>query len=120
MTVLEGLKQARDLLAAPGRWCQGRLAETVGGDACTPDDAGACRWCMVGALWRVSGGDVRYRNRLFRAAARGLPIPAPFGDAIALGRANDTIVVPIELDSRTAPREVMSVLDAAIEQEARQ
>ena len=63
MGLREDLEQLRGHLV-PGRWVRGRLAVTRRGVEVPSLDAAACRWCWLGAMVRVVGGDdVRY-NRL--------------------------------------------------------
>lgn len=51
----EILKQARDLIGTPGKWCKKTMARNQEGNGVANWDTNACAWCAVGACLRVCG-----------------------------------------------------------------
>lgn len=51
--VAELLKAARKVIEKPENWTQRVLARNVVGSEVDTDSAEACRWCTMGALFRV-------------------------------------------------------------------
>lgn len=71
MTTLEVLKNARDLISDPNRWCQqyhARKADGCPTSICSPE---ACRRCARGAVLKAGRFDLKTTdyamNRLYRA-----------------------------------------------------
>ena len=54
MSTLEILQWARELISDPERWSNSWFAEDVIGKIVEPDDERACRWCLLGAIWKVA------------------------------------------------------------------
>lgn len=54
MTALDILIAVRDLLADESRWTQGTAAVDTNGKDVHPKAEEACRWCVYGALLRIS------------------------------------------------------------------
>lgn len=82
-TALDVLQEIRDLLAEPSRWTQGcaaRTASALMGLVALPV---ALRWCIGGALFRATRGQLAYehdtaRILLLRAIGRVETFEAPF------------------------------------------
>ncbi len=55
MQILETLKQIRNVIPIPQRWTKGVSAVTNKGMQCEPNDIYACRFCLEGAINRVTG-----------------------------------------------------------------
>ena len=60
MTQKQALKMLINLYTDPEKWCQGSAAQDANGDAVTPDNPAACKWCLIGAcaLLGIPLGDV--------------------------------------------------------------
>lgn len=58
-TTCETLISARALISNVDDWCQGVYAQDASGVVCMPCAAEARRWCVIGAIWRVSPNDVK-------------------------------------------------------------
>ena len=54
-TLLELLRQTRELLSDRNRWTTGYYAYDNAGNKCEADNPAAERFCLLGAMWRVSG-----------------------------------------------------------------
>lgn len=59
----------RALLASPDRWGKYHYAVDAAGLTVDPADPRACRWCLLGAIWRCAGDDkgaavIAYLRRL--------------------------------------------------------
>jgi len=52
---LADLIAARTLIEKPGRWTKAHLAVDWLDDAADPNSTAACRWCMTGAVHKVTG-----------------------------------------------------------------
>lgn len=61
MTALQVLRKARALVAKG--WCQGATARGRSGKPVDDESRSAVEFCVVGALWRVAGGDFVPRIR---------------------------------------------------------
>jgi hypothetical protein len=59
LTVLETLQQTRELLSKPQRWTRGTLARDSRGLPVSPESPRACRFCVMGALYRVTNSPTR-------------------------------------------------------------
>ena len=57
MTPVEILKAAKAKIEDPAHWCQGASARDREGLLVQPEDPGACRWCVIGAISVVTGCD---------------------------------------------------------------
>jgi hypothetical protein len=71
-SVSELLKQAKSLIGAPDRWCQGVASIRAEGSYCLPTDPAAIVWCAAGAIWHVGRDNPAGRDeslRLLCAAA---------------------------------------------------
>ena len=66
MTTADKLREARDLISDPERWCQECYARDKNGAPVLYESLAAVRWCALGACEKV-GADVRI---LWRAAER--------------------------------------------------
>lgn len=74
MTVSECLERAAELIEPEGKWCQGHYAIDVAGDNTSFNSPTACRFCMVGAIWRtVVNAGANATCDIYHAAQRGLP-----------------------------------------------
>lgn len=51
--VLTVLKQARELISSPDKWCKGAFARDSAGLPVYPVDSDACYWCAEGAVGKV-------------------------------------------------------------------
>lgn len=54
------LIEAKKLIDTPERWLTGVFARTAGGKSVNPLSPDACRFCSIGAVWRIIG----YRDGL--------------------------------------------------------
>ena len=99
---LRAARGMRDLLADPERWCKRAAALDSGGGMAIPESPRACRWCLVGAMWKVihdlkSGAYFKLRQALLSRLPAGIQ---------ALGEFND--------NPMTTHRDVLSLLDRVI------
>lgn len=58
--VRETLIQARELLSDESKWGKGALAVNHNGHYVNPHNVDACRWCLAGAIAKVSPDDGTY------------------------------------------------------------
>lgn len=70
----EILRQARELISDPERWCTDAYAEmpslTGGlGEACNPTYSEACKWCAAGAVGKVTDDDDPLFNTAWRSSS---------------------------------------------------
>jgi len=108
-TSLEVLKGARDLLADPERWCKGAFALDAHGNLLADGfEPGACKWCLAGAIEKISGrSSMEYEPALGRL------------NRIVQGSANTPItLVSWHDEEERTHAEVLALLDAAIRLEA--
>lgn len=61
MTAVEVLRKAKELIADPARWCQGKSACDEHGVVRSLKDQEAVAFCAEGALGRISDDPWRYR-----------------------------------------------------------
>lgn len=54
MNALDILVKAKELLSDPNKWYRGYFAVNDRGQIVASGDTDACKWCMVGALRKVS------------------------------------------------------------------
>ena len=52
-TPADVLRRARELIATPEQWTQGVAARDDGGASVAYMDPEACKFCMLGAVWRA-------------------------------------------------------------------
>lgn len=101
MTVLDGLKAARDLISVPQRWTQGASARNRDGHTCSPLSPEATCFCATGAVRRACHAEVQsdVSEALDMAVAEfGCPYIEDFNDG-----------------ALTSHRAVLGVFDWAIE-----
>ena len=67
-TLLEYLKEARDIIADIDNWTYARYARDANGSEITPIDTQAVKWCAIGAMCKATNpiGDLRTRLRTRR------------------------------------------------------
>ena len=53
--VRAALLAARALILDPKHWCVGACAKDAQGEEVAPDDARAVSFCIVGAMWKITG-----------------------------------------------------------------
>ena len=53
MNAVEILKAARELIAKPENWTQDYAARDENGCQTYPEGEQACKWCALGAIWRI-------------------------------------------------------------------
>lgn len=100
-TVVDVLRQARELLAEPGRWTQGSLARDADGHSSPLRGPAAVCWCSIGAVERITktpGTAYKYLKAAMGcgiAAWNDAPertqseVVAAFDAAVALAAADD-------------------------------
>lgn len=66
-----------ELLAKPESWCVTAMARNADGNARSPDDPDACRWCVAGAIFKCYRGNDTARKEAMEAIAAKLPKDAP-------------------------------------------
>ncbi len=96
-SVLQLLTQARALIQQPERWTQNTYARDVTGDPVDPRSTEAFCWCTIGAIAKVSEGQIvaqEARDHLVKTAMH-----------VKLDRFNDTMT----------HRAVLEAFDKAIE-----
>lgn len=71
------LDRAADLIAAPGTWTQGALAETKIGRRIGPTENNATCWCALGAIRKAGGYESDYNPA---ALSLGAYLFAPIAD----------------------------------------
>ena len=76
MTPAATLEAAKSLIANPHKWAREAMAYDRKGNEVKPEDPEACRFCMVGALRRVSqtSADFEQCIRALRNACQGQSI----------------------------------------------
>jgi hypothetical protein len=67
-----------ELLADPGRWCQGASAIDAEGLAMIPMDPRAVRWCLIGAAEYCNRNDTRAYLSALKHLAQLLPSECGF------------------------------------------
>jgi hypothetical protein len=71
MKTSEFLRNMIDLLATPSNWIQGRFARDHNNEACSPKDATACSFCLLGAHQAISARmDAEERRKYYWTAAK--------------------------------------------------
>lgn len=78
-----GIQLAEDiigLLSTPDKWCQGDMAQNMDGRACDADEPQACKWCLAGAIFKLTGiGGDTFHDAMFSAPDA---VPSEFMDAL--------------------------------------
>ena len=111
LTPLLMLKQARSLVERG--WTQGTLARDKEGIPTHPQAAGACSWCMSGALHRVAASE-RVNGPHFDQAWHALDeAVSKHNEAVSKHEWPPTFTSWNDDSGRTHP-EVLAVFDAAI------
>lgn len=83
MRVSEQLRAAKALIADPKNWTRGAFARSAFDNVIGPETEGACKWCAVGALYKVGDVHGRAGNLLWDAAAKiGRGHPALVNDEL--------------------------------------
>ena len=65
---LTDLAALKELLSDPDRWTQGAMARDIDGYEVRPSNPRACRFCLVGAMWRIVGSESLARYHRLRDA----------------------------------------------------
>lgn len=94
------LQETRRLLSDESSWTRGAWARDARGAECWPEDQGACRWCLLGALRRVAG----------RGSDGFFACTGALSDE--LRRRGVAEILP-EFNDRRTHAEVLALLDAA-------
>lgn len=71
MNTLEVLKAARERIAVPERWTQGRAAVDAAGESCYAASPMARAWCLLGAIYWVAPDDSECRVECVRHLSAG-------------------------------------------------
>jgi hypothetical protein len=108
LTVLETLQQTRELLSKPQRWTRGTLARDSRGLPVSPEDPKACRFCLMGAMYRVTSLDSDYAGVTELSAYRALL------DLIPLDEHDRPAIYPSAVNDVQGRGAVLSLLDQAI------
>lgn len=66
LTALGVLKESRALIENPSRWTEGAAARAMFGWPCEPTSRLARRWCAIGAVHAILGGDKDEDDDRFR------------------------------------------------------
>lgn len=84
-------------------WCQGPLAKDKRGRPVEHDDPKACRWCAIGAVWKVAGNTLGRRvDRIENAFyAKNNNFPVIFNENYASSKLE---VIAAFLACKTKPR----------------
>jgi hypothetical protein len=108
LTVLETLQQTRELLSVPQRWTRGTLARDSRGLPVSPEDSSACRFCLLGALYRVASVKARTDD------LAAVPAWHALLDLLPLDERNRPVYYPSAINDEQGRGAVLSLLDWAI------
>jgi len=67
MSTVNLLRAVRAVVSTPWTWTQRTPARDIKGRPCSAASAAACSWCLIGAMSRVVGGDVRDYRKIVTA-----------------------------------------------------
>ncbi len=101
---IAALSLARDLLAKPDGWCQGTLASDVDSLLLEVHDKHAVRFCMLGAMLRVTGLHIMPDN-----------LEEPLLRVIGKDAYDDAGIPDFNDDHDTSQADVLAAFDLAIE-----
>ena len=93
MTPTELLIEARKLIEAPERWCQAQFAYTVHDRPTHAADITACKWCMDGAIHKVTAQEripSKVRDECWKRLAAAVEHFGPFATSNIVAEFNDT------------------------------
>lgn len=92
MTPTELLIEARKLIENPKQWCQLQFAYTANGCATHAMDIRACKWCMEGAIQKVTmqrRTSAKVRDECWRKLAVAVEPYGPFRTTNPVSEFND-------------------------------
>jgi hypothetical protein len=111
-TVLDVLRQTRELLSSPSRWTKETFARDARGNEVSEVDPSACRWCLIGAIGRVSR-DLGFEYLTFRNPTCDIL------DAFAPVDERDRPLLLASINDTGGRKAVLALLDRAIEAESK-
>ena len=109
MNTIEILRAARAKIEDPDRWCKTFLARDSAGSPVMPWEAGACKWCPIGAIEAIEGQfgySIEARSALDAASPIEHPAWADWDWGVEAAKFNN-------LDT-TTHAEVLAMFDRAI------
>lgn len=93
MTPKDLLIEARNLIENPKQWCQMQFAYTANGCATHAMDIKACKWCMEGAIQKVTAQrrvPAGVRDECWKKLAFAVEPSGPFRTTNPVSEFNDT------------------------------
>ena len=108
MTTLEILKAARELISVPERWTQRSYARAADESSRSYNDGEACKWCVMGAIGKVSRyADHEYTSDTVSAALSAIDALRKLGGcSFSVAEFNDA--------TSTTHADVLCMFDRAI------
>lgn len=97
--------EAKALIATPDTWCRNAPARDSSGEFTNIESKDACQWCLVGAVWRVLGG--QYYHAMEGEIIRRL--------RDEINKFDNSISLVSVFNDRRTHSEVVGLIDRAVE-----